>query len=75
LHQFKWLQSEELIGELPLKWNHLVGEYDYDPKASLVHYTLGGPYFYDYASSEYAGEWQALRDRMLYVAQKSASAK
>ena len=25
LHQYKWLESEDLIGELPLEWNWLVG--------------------------------------------------
>jgi hypothetical protein len=26
LHQFKWLESEDLIGEIPHTWNFLVGE-------------------------------------------------
>ncbi|MDB5902766.1 MAG: hypothetical protein JWM26_1644, partial [Betaproteobacteria bacterium] len=43
LHQFKWLESETLIGALPDRWNHLVG-YDAPRRdAALVHYTLGGP--------------------------------
>ncbi len=25
LHQFKWLANDDLIGELPDRWNHLVG--------------------------------------------------
>ena len=65
LHQFKWLESDALIGALPDHWNHLVG---YDPPrqdASLVHYTLGGPYFSDYANCEYAQEWFRERDAML----------
>ena len=45
LHQFKWLESEELIGNLGVEWNHLVGEYEYNENAKLVHYTDGGPYF------------------------------
>ena len=48
LHQFKWLQGDHLIGALPAKWNHLVGEYAPNPDAALVHYTLGGPYFDEY---------------------------
>ena len=68
LHQFKWLDDDALIGALPARWNHLVG---YDPPrsdAALVHYTLGGPYFAQYAACEYAEHWRAERDRMLRVA-------
>ncbi len=25
LHQFKWLGDDALIGEIPSRWNHLVG--------------------------------------------------
>lgn len=70
LHQFKWLESDDLIGELPHKWNHLV-DYDvYDPDAALVHYTSGGPYFKDYQDCDYADEWLAERDAMLSVIEK-----
>ena len=72
LHQFKWLESDALIGALPSGWNHLVG---YDaPRAgvSLVHYTLGGPYFEEYRECEYAAEWFAERDRMLAAAQRKS---
>ena len=57
LHQFKWLNNEDAIGSLPLEWNWLVGEYDFNPDAKNVHWTLGGPYFKDYADSDYANEW------------------
>lgn len=43
LHQFEWV-SGNLIGELPLEWNWLVGEYPANTKARLLHYTLGSPY-------------------------------
>jgi hypothetical protein len=65
LHQFKWLNDDALIGALPLRWNHLV---DYNPPrddAALVHYTLGGPYFAQYADCEYAAQWRSERDAML----------
>ena len=65
LHQFKWLDSDRLIGELPERWNHLVG---YNPPrrdAALVHYTLGGPYFEEYRDCEYSSEWRTERDAML----------
>ena len=65
LHQFKWLDNDDLIGALPDRWNHLVG-YDARRKdAALVHYTLGGPYFDEYRGCEYAKEWFAERDAML----------
>lgn len=56
LHQFKWLHESE-IGGIERKWNHLVQEYGYDPKARMVHYTLGGPWFNEYATCDYADEW------------------
>lgn len=65
LHQFKWLGDDALIGELPSRWNHLVGYDAPRPDAALVHYTLGGPYFPDYAECEYAAAWFAERAAML----------
>ncbi len=74
LHQFKWLASDDLIGELPPAWNHLVGEYDRSPDASLVHYTLGGPYFTEYRDCEFAKEWFCERDAVMTVVQRAALA-
>jgi len=65
LHQFKWLANDGLIGELPSRWNHLVA---YDPHrtdASLLHYTIGGPWFKEYEGTEYAADWSAEKERML----------
>lgn len=70
LHQFKWLQSENQIGELPRRWNHLVGYYKPTRDVSLVHYTLGGPYFDEYRECEYADEWRREHDRMLSCTQR-----
>ena len=68
LHQFKWLESDALIGELPHRWNYLVG-YDAPSKdISLAHYTIGGPYFPEYADCPLADEWRAERDAMLCAA-------
>jgi hypothetical protein len=67
LHQFKWLESEELIGALPSRWNHLVG---YDPPrtdAALLHYTQGGPYFSEYKDCEYAEDWYRELRKMEHV--------
>ena len=72
LHQFKWLESDDLIGALPDRWNHLVGYNAPRNDAALVHFTRGGPYFGPYRDCEYADAWRAERDRMLAVAQAPA---
>jgi lipopolysaccharide biosynthesis glycosyltransferase len=71
LHQFKWLASDDLIGALPQRWNHLVGYNPPRKEVSLAHYTLGGPYFEDYKNCEYAEEWRAERDAVLYVGRQA----
>lgn len=58
LHQFKWLKDDSRIGALPSEWNHLVGYDAPNPDASLVHYTLGGPYFAEYHDCEYSEKWR-----------------
>ncbi len=58
LHQFQWCNPED-VGELPVEWNHLVGEYPPNPNAKLVHFTLGSPCFREYENQEYADEWRA----------------
>jgi len=71
LHQFKWLQSEDEIGSLPLDWNWLVGEYPMKADAPMVHYTLGGPYFHEYADCDYAQDWNEIKAEMNSVTQRS----
>jgi lipopolysaccharide biosynthesis glycosyltransferase len=56
LHRFEHLRDED-IGSIPLAWNHLVGEQEYDPDAKLVHFTLGVPAIQAYAHCDYAKEW------------------
>jgi hypothetical protein len=56
LHQFKWL-DEGQIGVLPVEWNWLVGEYPANPKAKLLHYTLGGPWLHAYRATDHATDW------------------
>ena len=71
LHQFKWLEGDPLIGDIPRQWNHLVA-YDAPRRdASLVHFTIGGSYFEAYRECEYAKEWFAERDAMLIVEQRA----
>lgn len=59
LHRFKWLESEELIGEIPPKWNHLVDYNDHQDisKISNLHWTEGGPYFKNYKNCGYSQDW------------------
>jgi hypothetical protein len=71
LHQFKWLGDDNLIGALPNRWNHLVGYDAPRQDASLVHYTLGGPYFDEFSDCEYSKEWFAERDAMLHAGVKA----
>lgn len=59
LHRFEWLKNDfvNLVGELPLEWNWLVSEYEYNPDAKLVHFTIGTPCFHNYKDCDYAEEW------------------
>ena len=56
LHRFAWLKDDE-IGALPQEWNWLATEYDDNPNAKIIHYTLGTPCFRDYKSASMADEW------------------
>jgi hypothetical protein len=67
LHQFKWLESDALIGELPHRWNHLVGYDAPEEDISLAHFTVGGPYFPEDTGCPLADDWRAERDAMLYA--------
>jgi lipopolysaccharide biosynthesis glycosyltransferase len=63
LHRFTWIKDER-IGELPAEWNWLDVEYDYNPAAKLVHYTLGTPCFHEFADrGDFSNEWH--RERIL----------
>lgn len=70
LHQFKWLHDDGLIGEIPVEWNHLVGEYPPSPNAKNVHFTIGGPYFHEYEHQEHAENWFTERMLMAHCDQK-----
>ena len=69
LHRFLWLKDEE-IGELSVKWNWLVGEYD-NPMEDIkvLHWTLGGPYFDDYSNTEFSDEWRKEFESMTFCKQ------
>ena len=63
LHRFSWLDDEE-IGELPIEWNWLAIEYDENPNAKIVHYTLGTPCFNDYRDSSMSNLWHSIYKKL-----------
>jgi lipopolysaccharide biosynthesis glycosyltransferase len=66
LHRFMWIDDEALIGELPLAWNFLEGEYPKPERLpNAIHYTNGGPWFPNHQNVTYADLWVAERDRYL----------
>ncbi len=62
LHRFTWLDDAS-IGELPKAWNWLAIEYDDNPAAKLIHYTLGTPCFQEYANTSMAEHWARTNER------------
>jgi lipopolysaccharide biosynthesis glycosyltransferase len=56
LHRFSWL-SDDLIGELDIRWNWLAEEYPIREDANLIHYTLGTPCFSDYSECAQSNRW------------------
>jgi lipopolysaccharide biosynthesis glycosyltransferase len=61
LHRFSWLDNDR-IGALPPEWNWLDVEYDHNPDAKLVHYTLGTPCFTEFANQgSFSNEWHQER--------------
>lgn len=69
LHRFSWLKDEE-IGELPVKWNWLEGDYDKPNETpSLIHYTNGGPWFKEVRQArdiEYGDLWVQYAENLGY---------
>lgn len=64
LHRFCWL-GDAMIGALPAVWNWLAIEYDDNPDAKLIHYTLGTPCFGEYADTAMADRWHACHRRSI----------
>jgi hypothetical protein len=69
LHRFAWT-DDALLGELPMVWNWLVGEYEYNAAAKIVHFTRGGPYFEEFKGCDYAAEWFEENRRMNFAASR-----
>lgn len=56
LHQFGWLSSPDLIGDIPVEWNFIGDENEgVTPKA--IHYTEGGPWFPQYRTCPFSQAW------------------
>ena len=71
LHRFTWLNDDD-IGELDVRWNWLVGEYDNPPNdVKNVHWTIGGPYFNEYQDSDFSEEWSNEKNIVNFCLQKS----
>jgi hypothetical protein len=72
LHRFSWLQDDE-IGELDIRWNWLVGEYD-EPPADVknIHWTVGGPYFNEFKNAEFAEDWFSENRLMNFCLQRDS---
>ena len=77
LHRFQWLDSDDLIGEIPHRWNLLVGYDERRPlkEISNLHYTIGGPYFREYRNTDYAATWFAGLEAMLRCDQRGKGAR
>lgn len=71
LHRFTWLNDDE-IGELPVEWNWLVGDY-IDPPNNVknVHWTNGGPYFNEYRDCDFSEEWRQMNEATNYCKQRT----
>ena len=56
LHRFEWCEDKK-IGELPKKYNFLVGEYEPIQSPKIIHYTNGTPCFKGFENQDYADWW------------------
>jgi len=65
LHQFKWLADDGLVGDLPARWNHLVGDSPPAGDVAVVHFTQGGPWFGPWRECDFSADWFAERARMV----------
>jgi lipopolysaccharide biosynthesis glycosyltransferase len=69
LHRFSWIDDDR-VGALPPEWNWLDIEYEPNPNAKLVHYTLGTPCFVEFADKgSFANEWHQERIHTDYCQQ------
>jgi hypothetical protein len=66
LHAFKWLRDDE-IGELPPRFNVLVGVSATVDDPAIVHYTLGTPDVKGHEDDPFAEEWRQAAKRAGYT--------
>jgi len=69
LHQFHWLESEDLIGSLPITWNFLAGysnDCTNEKDIQLIHYTDGAPCYEGYEKSDKSRIWINEKKSMIY---------
>lgn len=66
LHQFKWLNDDKKIGNLPPEWNHLVGS-SICSNPKLLHYTEGGPFYAATKNCQYSDEWHSVYRSMIKI--------
>lgn len=71
LHRFQWIDDGQ-IGQLPLDWNWLSGEYPANINARCIHFTLGGPWFPEHRHVDHAWAWDEQRREMLQEARVPA---
>lgn len=72
LHQFYWLADSE-IGELPQRWNWLVGIESEPTDPAIAHFTLGGPFTPGWRGGDYDHLWH--KERQTWQRQNSAAAR
>jgi hypothetical protein len=57
--------DDDHIGELPLTWNFLEGEYEAPIEIpNAIHYTNGGPWFESWQNVDFAEEWRREKNLM-----------
>lgn len=61
LHRFRWTDA---VGEIPREWNWLVNEFEDNPEAKLLHYTIGSPCFEYYSQGPHSLEWHQTYQRL-----------
>lgn len=62
LHAFKWLHDDE-IGELPQRWNYLVGLTHAPADPVIAHFTEGGPWLQNWEPRETDDLWLRASER------------
>lgn len=69
LHRMGWL-PDELIGELPVEWNWLAGEYGKpEVRPGIIHYTIGTPCFNEFRDFDLAEYWHQAHENANHAEQ------